>query len=540
VFSGRLILRTAATLIAIVAVVLSSRLTFRWTSPGTVYVSPNGLMFGDGSSPQAAFRTIQRALDQALPGDTIRISDGVYYERLHLRHGGTQSKPIVLEAVHPGAVIISWEGRLADAITGGWRDEGSGLHSAATLWPIYRVQLDGAELFRPAYWTGPETLRKLTARENAFSSFCYQEGRVYVWLPDNSTELRERLTTHRRVPEPREWGEFRSANLMIEASHVCLKGLEFREGVGAGVAIYDSDQIHIEDCAFSGCVRGVQSLRAKRTDVHLSLERCLYHNFPEYQWRENWLTWDEVYASYSNSSLVTSSSDFVKIQDCLVVHAGDGVQVSNRGNNPIAKSELVRNLIALSTDDAFEIEGAARNILIRNNVVYECHESLGLSPVERGPVVIEDNLFVHPLGGVNGAQVKLIAREADSKTIQNITIRNNLFIGNWLCWWTRDVQDTVFVGNAFVVSRKRTPPWPSGVNSSGNRIIDRADLQDTEETNISDELTATIEQAIQQQPHLNRLPKLLSQPIGPTWWKMNSHPATRGLMDRLSSLSNAD
>ena len=49
------------------------------------YVSPNGEDDNDGQSWESAFRTIQTAIDLALPGHEIIVSEGTYRERISLK-----------------------------------------------------------------------------------------------------------------------------------------------------------------------------------------------------------------------------------------------------------------------------------------------------------------------------------------------------------------------------------------------------------------------------------------------------------------------
>ncbi|MCM2428723.1 right-handed parallel beta-helix repeat-containing protein [Streptomyces sp. RKAG337] len=74
---------------------------------GTYFVSANGSDSNPGTSPQAAFRTIQKAADSAGPGDTVSIMNGTYSERtkgsnvISLTRSGKPGAPITF-AAYPG------------------------------------------------------------------------------------------------------------------------------------------------------------------------------------------------------------------------------------------------------------------------------------------------------------------------------------------------------------------------------------------------------------------------------------------------------
>lgn len=66
--------------------------------PVTYYVRPDGLDQNDGltNSSLGAFKTIQHAVDVALPGDTVEVQEGVYTEQLYIGCSGTAEKRITI------------------------------------------------------------------------------------------------------------------------------------------------------------------------------------------------------------------------------------------------------------------------------------------------------------------------------------------------------------------------------------------------------------------------------------------------------------
>lgn len=84
---------------------------------------------GDDSAAGSAdhpFKTISRAAQAAMPGDTVLVRAGVYRERVSPPRGGATGKPIVYRAVRGDRVFVKgsmlWRP--------GWRDEGGGVYSA--------------------------------------------------------------------------------------------------------------------------------------------------------------------------------------------------------------------------------------------------------------------------------------------------------------------------------------------------------------------------------------------------------------------------
>lgn len=66
------------------------------------YVSPSGLDSNAGTSVATPFRTIQHALDLAVPGTEIRLAPGIYKESLVTRTAGTAGDPIVIQGPETG------------------------------------------------------------------------------------------------------------------------------------------------------------------------------------------------------------------------------------------------------------------------------------------------------------------------------------------------------------------------------------------------------------------------------------------------------
>lgn len=80
----------------------------------TIHVSPDATCGGNGSK-SAPFNSIQQALNVAMPGDTVELAPGVYYERVKFPRSGEYKKPIRLNgprtAIIDGSdkVELKWE-----------------------------------------------------------------------------------------------------------------------------------------------------------------------------------------------------------------------------------------------------------------------------------------------------------------------------------------------------------------------------------------------------------------------------------------------
>jgi Pel9A-like, right handed beta helix region len=68
----------------------------RAASAATYYVATSGADTNAGKK-EKPFRTIQKAADVAVAGDTVFVGAGIYRESVHIRNSGTPGKPIVFE-----------------------------------------------------------------------------------------------------------------------------------------------------------------------------------------------------------------------------------------------------------------------------------------------------------------------------------------------------------------------------------------------------------------------------------------------------------
>ncbi len=69
-----------------------------FATPGIVYyVSPGGDDAATGKEKAKPLKTIQKALNRALPGDTVQLGDGTYYQSITSVRSGTKDEPITLK-----------------------------------------------------------------------------------------------------------------------------------------------------------------------------------------------------------------------------------------------------------------------------------------------------------------------------------------------------------------------------------------------------------------------------------------------------------
>lgn len=496
---------------------------------GKIYVSPKGANWKLGHSPAHAVKTIQHAVNIAVAGEEIVLLPGTYQEVVHVRRGGKINQPITIRAQQPGTVKVT-NAASQDIINNlDWQEEGQGIVSAKTPWPVHYVLHQENALYYSR--TNIDKFRSLVTRKGSQSAFLYDDVKQKLYLYLAPEQPLNNLTIPTKLPSLDKFGNSApAANFWIEADHLIIEGIQFELGVGTGILLWDGSNIEIRDCLFYGATYGVASNYGISPANNILLEHNLYHNYPQYDWFENWLSWREVYSTGGRSSLANLKGIGVIIRNNIIAHAGDGLQVSPQEQSSTSVgAEIYNNLFFKGTDDAIELDGYARNVHIYSNIIYDFFVSLGISPVLAGPVTIEDNYFFHPYENENTdypAHLKLLNPwfnpndpTSDRNIIRNVQILNNVFVGNWLSWHGSPVKNVIIKNNKFSIQRTMEPVWPHGATIQNNQI-NHLPLSGYRNPGTDN----------------NWLNQKDWEPIrpGPTWLNYQDHPATEDIEHLIS------
>jgi parallel beta-helix repeat protein len=236
-------------------------------------VAPGGSDDGDGIS--APFRTIQKAVGQAGPGDVIRIRGGIYREGIEALKGGSKEAPLRIEAFPGETPIIKGSEIVRDWI----KDEGAVWKKTDWKEGTQQVFVDfdrnpGAPLVQIGYpakfyhgdaggniFFFPDPIGKNRADMKPGSFYWEEETKtLYVWLADGSDPNLHEMEV-----------SIRPKLFQMRRPYLHLKGLHFRHTNSAtyreqGTAVELSEGSVVENCDIQWCDFAGLSLAYKQHD----------------------------------------------------------------------------------------------------------------------------------------------------------------------------------------------------------------------------------------------------------------------------------
>jgi len=472
---------------------------------------------------------VQKALDEAAPGDTINLKDGVYYQRLAIARGGKPGKPVTLKAANGGGATISGavppgQAKLEFNLAAGE----SHIYKAPVPQRVWWVMVDGRNLVNYGYYSYLKKSQFPNQSSGALKrctpeGFAWRNGHLYVRLqggadpskanlemscptgghtsaePEFAEEIHWAPDTGFDVPGAGHLFSRTLANIIVKADHVVIEGLRLHMGVGAAVVVH-GNEVMVRDCYITGAHIGICQpdelmlpphetpgerpiRRSTRTSRGLTVEYCEFSGAPGYEWCKKGF-WGGLYAANTSAVFMNYGGPRSIVRHNWVYDSSqDHLQPRGNGTrSPEDASEIAYNLIQNCGDDSIEFDSTTpMNLRVHHNVIVDGLCLLALSPVMGGGLTIDHNiLYVSPENGLKWCGLfKGGSPWGSGLPTQGVRIVHNTMVNtkgqNIGLWWVggHRYENMVLENNIFYVARSQNFSAPGLVFSRHNLYCGR-------------------------------------------------------------------
>lgn len=405
--------------------------------PTTVLHVNDDAPAGGNGSTAAPFKTIQEAVNRAVPGTQVLVQDGLYREAVTFPRSGTSGNWIQVKAAGNAAILDS-----SDRLSGNiWTPDPSKSN-------VYYKRVDNfvAYLARDGirYYQYDDRNGLMQARGHG--GVTINEG----WFYETST-LRLYIRSQDN-PSTHSW-QIPRLNHAFDISArdwIWLEGFEIRfygtTTNGCGVCTTNASHIVIRRNKIHNMQLGIfinwngtaeqgNDTRIEQNEVYDPLV-------------DRW-PWTAVKGSYmENTGIIIRGHVGAIVRDNNVHNYFNGIYTGSSGalENPelAFDADIYRNYIHHVSDDALEPEGACINQRFRNNTIDRSFIGISLAPITQGPTWVLRSTFANFFGrGIklanNSDGIVLIYHNTgwtaasnmngmDLLTpVHNIVMRNNIF-----------------------------------------------------------------------------------------------------------------
>ena len=329
----------------------------------TYYVSGNGRDNWDGRSPTTAFRSIQKAANLTVPGDTVFIMNGTYGDSdnasvFTITRSGAAGKPIVYQA-YPGDTpvlkpISSWNGILV---------------SGAAY-----ITIEGLEVYG-----NNENITLAEAQK-------YQNDRLHAPTNTNCIYVRDNDTT--KVP----------------SHHVVIRNNHVHHCPGGGIISTHADYITVEQNVVHStswytlyATSGISALTPEDIDTNTGYKMIIRNN-TVYD-NETYIPWERIGKISDGNGIIIDTTDY-----------------DEGGRGPYNGRTLVTNNLVVANGGSGIHSYKSSHVDIVNNTAYQNSRSPAL---EYGNIYAQDSNDVNILNNVSYVR----AGEPTNGNLSNVNVK---------------------------------------------------------------------------------------------------------------------
>jgi hypothetical protein len=434
----------------------------------TYTVSTQGSDNNPGTA-QSPWRTIQKAANTAIAGDTVEVQAGTYVERVTFPNSGTVSKPIIFTGVRSSSG--GWDTIIdGSSATSGWvtaSEVGSGVWKTTlgytpqaltsqgkTIWKISDRAMNGEVLFGTNGNGFSYLARSATAKTNtAFGQVTYWDGiEALFGNRSGTTYLRFRNGDNPATRNVRAAPA--GAVLTINGRHhLTLRNFKI---VGGQYAVHVTGQGQnntLENSYLANGQRRVFVHGAVNTMIRnntLTMEGLGTENFPpgdrdpstygrivnRHQYDQNKFIVGETDTNDASIMLANSNqgaSSNTTIIDNEISHGMLGIQISGTTTNTLITNNKIHNF----SDTGIYIYPDSASIQASYNLFYDSDHHFRINNLHRNlDVYIFANRFHQPWYNTGGGGGKHVHFSPDTSrtTDARIWVYHNSFAGGgWAC-----------------------------------------------------------------------------------------------------------
>jgi parallel beta-helix repeat protein len=463
---------------------------------------------GNDSNPgtaQSPWRTIQKAANTAVAGDTVQVQAGTYVERVTFPNSGTASNPITFTGVKGSGG--SWDTIIDGSnATSGWvtaPEVGSGvwkatlgyspqamMSSGKTIWKISDRAMNGEKLFGTDGDGFHYLARSATAQvTTAFGTVVYWDGiEALFGNRSGTTYLR-----FRNGDTP--------ANMNVRAApaggvltingrnNIVIKNFKIVGGQYAVVVAGGGQNNTIDNCYLANGIRRVWVNGARNTVISnskITMEGLGTENFPpgdrdpssyprivnRHQYDENKFIVGETDTNDA-SIMVAGGAQDTTITGNEIYNGMLGIQISETTTNTL----IINNTIHNFSDTGIYIYPDSASIQATGNLFYDSDHHFRINNMHRDMTVyIYANRFHEPNYNGQGGGGKHVHFSPDTSQtiIAQIWVYHNSFAGGgWACdvgfeGTVPNLSQVHIINNLISTDGLTSGPNPSGWEVTSN------------------------------------------------------------------------
>lgn len=334
---------------------------------------------------RSRYATIQEAIDEAQPGDTVVIPKGVWRESVTVEKRAHPGAPIVIRGIDRDETVVDGASELCK-LPQVWERES--INSVDLLNLPFAFKGDSFAAWQQSgirIWTFGN-IQALTNSNDGYITkgvfFDKGKGRLYIrgFSQENASTLLTSRNDH--------------ALMVRDSSSVIITNLTVRNGGASSLRVASSAQITISNVLIKGGRHGVYVKDGeKQKSSSIVINDCFVFEIYDPEWYWSDFKSRERAPMEGAGIYVVSSGIDNEISGCEISGYFDGIAVAGKEKSGNAGMTIHDNKIHGVMDDAIEMDAVCEGCKIFNNTVYDTFVGFSFTPAQ-GPIHVYRNIVL--------------------------------------------------------------------------------------------------------------------------------------------------